>query len=128
MGKIYMDVSAIGLGEVFKRLDRINEIPQRSAKALTAGAKVVLRAAHDLAPVRTGYLKSKLAIGRRKKTRDRHAVEVGIFGNDPGYAHWVEGGHGGPKPAPAHPFLETAAEMTETEAIDAIMEALKKEL
>ena len=126
MGNIDFNVDAVGMKEILNRIDAVGNVPRCATKALNAGARVVLRAAKDLAPIRTGKLKGALKVGRRKKNRDAYDIEVGVFGGEVGYAHWVHGGHGGPKPAPPNPFLETAADMTEREAIDAIMEELMR--
>lgn len=126
MGNIDFNVDAVGMQEILSRIDAVDSVPRRAYKALNAGARVVLRAATDLAPVRTGQLKGSLKVGRRRKTQDKYAVEVGAFHQDAPHAHLVERGHGGSRPAPAHPFLEPAVEMTEREAIDAIMEELMR--
>lgn len=124
MGKINFNVDAAGINDVVRQLDAVGNLGRQATKALNAGAEIVLRAAKESAPVRTGELKSALRVGRRKKTRDQYAVEVGTFYPDAAHTHLVERGHGGPKPAPAHPFLEPAVERTEDAVIDAIMEEL----
>lgn len=42
------------------------------------------------------------------------------------YAKWVEYGHGGPHPAPAHPFIRPAVEAEQTSHDQAITAALEK--
>ena len=128
MGSIRFEADAVGMSEILKDLDAVGDLPRTAAKALRAGAEVLLPAARDLAPVRTGELKGALKIGRRTKVRDRYAVEVGAFHGDAPHAHLVERGHGGPKPAPAYPFMEPAVEMKEQEILDAIMGELMKGL
>jgi len=128
MGHINFNVDAASMNDVVRQLDAVGNLGQHATKALTAGAEIVLRAAKESAPVRTGELKGALKIGRRKKTRDRYAVEVGTFYPEAAHAHLVERGHGGPKPAPAHPFLEPAVESTEDAVVDAIMEELMRGL
>ena len=58
-------------------------------------------------------------IGIRKRGG---AVEVGAI-NSP-VSHLVEWGHGGPKPAPPHPFVEPAAQSVEDQVVDAIAQVL----
>lgn len=128
MGKINFNVDAASMTEVVRQLDAVGNLPRHATKALTAGAEIILRAAKENAPVRTGELKDALKIGRRAKNRDRYAVEVGTFYPDAAHTHLVEHGHGGPKPAPAHPFLEPAVKSTEDEVLDAIMEELMRGL
>jgi len=126
MGRIDFNVDAADMRDILRMFDSVQNVPEKATAAITEGAEIILSAAKDLSPVREGNMKRDLKIGRRKKTQDKHAVEVGVFWPDSPYAHLVEGGHGGPKPASAHPFLEVAAEMKEREVIDAVMEALKR--
>lgn len=128
MGSIKFSVDAVGMQDVIRQLDNASELRGASRRALTAGAEIVLRAAKDLAPVRTGELKRALRVGRRLTTKDTSQVEVGAFSGEAPHAHLVEGGHGGPRPAPPHPFLQPAVEMTEADVIDAIMEELTRSL
>lgn len=128
MGSIKFSVDAVGMQDVIRQLDNASELRGASRRALTAGAEIVLRAAQNLAPVRTGGLKKALRVGRRASTMDTSQVEVGAFYGEAPHAHLVEGGHGGPRPAPPHPFLQPAVEMTEADVIDAIMEELTRSL
>lgn len=128
MGFINFSVDAVGMDDILKALDNVDNIPNRSQAALNDASQIVLQREQDLAPVRTGQLKRDLKVGRRKKTQARNAVEIGIFYPDSPQAHLVERGHGGPKRAPAHPFMEPAIEMSEAEVMNAIMEALTREL
>lgn len=122
MGRIYMDV--VGMEDVLKQLADTDKLPEKGMKALKTGANIILVAAKRNAPVRTGELKSALRVGKRGRSRDRYAIEVGAFHGEAPHAHLVEMGHGGPKPAPAHPFLEPAVE----ETADAVWDAIMKEL
>lgn len=126
MGRINMNVDAASLNDVVRRLDKLDVLPQYAQQAMQKGAEIVLEAAKARAPVRTGELKGALRIGRRKKTLDQYAVEVGTFYPDAAHAHLIEHGHGGPKPAPAYPFLNPAAESVADEVADAIMAELLK--
>ena len=56
---------------------------------------------------------------RRKKTRKHAPARI---------LHLVEKGHGGPHPAPAHPFLEPAFESTKAAATQIAGETLKTTL
>lgn len=128
MGYINFNVDAVGMDDVLKMLDAVDNIPSRAQAALNEAAQIVLGRGKDLAPVRTGELKSDLKIGRRRKSESSSAVEIGIFYPDAPYAHLVEGGHGGPKAAPAYPFMEPAIEMSEADVMDVIMAALTREI
>lgn len=128
MGRINMNVDAASLNDVVRRLDKLDVLPQYAQQAMQKGAEIVLEAAKARAPVRTGQLQKALKVGRRAKTLNSYAVEVGAFHGDAPHAHLVEYGHGGPKPAPAHPFLEPAAESVSDEVADLIMAELLKGL
>jgi len=131
MGNISLKTDASDMRDILSRIEGVANVPQRATKALTAGAEIVLKYAKGIVPVRSGDLKNNLGIGRRKKTRDRYAVEVGNFyANDPyaPHAHLVEYGHGGPHPAAPTTDLQPAAEMAEAEVINTIMEELTKGL
>lgn len=123
-----MSTDSMDMQAVLSELDRLGELKGATNKALRAGAAVVLAEAQNRAPVRTGKLKKALKIGRKASRGSENAVEVGAFYGDAPHAHLVEGGHGGPRPAPAHPFLQPAAEAKEQEVYNAIMEELKKSL
>lgn len=128
MGRINLNADAADMADVLKELELIENVPRTAEKALTAGANIILRRAKETAPVRSGELKKALKVGRRAKNRDRFAVEVGVFHGDVGYAHLVEGGHGGDNSADPHPFLAPAAEDVADEVTQAIMEELMKGL
>lgn len=48
-----------------------------------------------------------------------HTLKVGKF-----YARFVEYGHGGPRPAPAHPFFRPSVDMAEEAALAATKERI----
>ncbi len=126
MGRINMSVDAVGMDEIIKKLDMMDMLGARAKEALVKGAEVVLREARQNAPVRSGTLKKALKVGKRAKTGNYYAVEVGAFYNEAPHAHLVEHGHGGPHAAPAHPFLAPAAEATADEVTETVMAELMK--
>lgn len=123
MGRINADV--VGLDEVLNMLDQQGMLDGRAPTALKKGAKVICKAAISKAPVRSGELKRSIRVGRRKKSA-RDAVEVGVFYPDAAHAHLVEHGHEGPKPAPAYPFLEPAADETMDEVYNEVLKELMR--
>ena len=128
MGRINMSVDAVGMDEIIGKLEMMDMLGSRAKEALVKGAEVVLREAQANAPVRTGSLKAALKVGKRAKTGSSYAVEVGAFHGDAPHAHLVEHGHGGPHAAPAHPFLEPAAEATADEVTETVMAELMRML
>lgn len=125
MGRITMKLDKGTINDVIRDLDAVGELEARAPEALMAGANVLLPAAQAAAPVRSGRMKGTVGI-RRRGYGSGVSVEVGAI-NSP-VAHLVEQGHGGPKPAPAHPFLEPAAASVEDAVLDAIANELMKGL
>lgn len=95
--------------------------------AARAGALIVKAEVEAGAPVDDGELKGSIRdrAGERTQTSAEHLVVVGVF-----YANFVERGHGGPRPAPPHPFFRPAFDRTEAEAREVItkqqMDALRE--
>lgn len=80
---------------------------------------------------RTGTLLNSIKIGRVvKKRAGGYRVTVGVHRADGGakYANPVEFGHGGPHPAPAHPFVRPAFDAAADESYEKIKEQLRKAL
>ena len=75
----------------------------------TAAQPVLTRMLHNASiPRRSGTLSNSIRIGRVVKKRSGgYRVTVGVHRADGGaeYASPVEFGHGGPHPAPPHPFI-----------------------
>ncbi len=127
MGRISFD--AIGMGEILKRLD-VTEQQLKSAtgKALEAGAQPILEQAKANVHIVSGDLHKALKVGRRKSTRDSSSIEIGTFAGEAPHAHLVEFGHGGPHPAPPHPFLEPAYLTKIGEAEEIIAQTMREAL
>ena len=91
--------------------------------ALRKGASLIVRAARnslDGRPYATGALKKSLGT---KLERNKFTIQAGArrkIGQGGRHAHLVEFGHGGPKAAPAHPFLEPAVQSTKNAAFNAV--------
>lgn len=80
---------------------------------------------------RTGKLLRSIKIGRVvKKRKGGYRVTVGVHRKDGGaeYANPVEFGHGGPHPAPPHPFVRPAFDAAADEAYEKIKEQLRQAL
>ena len=80
---------------------------------------------------RTGTLLRSIKIGRVVKKRSGgYRVTVGIHRKDGGaaYGNPVEFGHGGPHPAPPHPFVRPAFDAKANEAYEKVKEQLKQAL
>ena len=80
---------------------------------------------------RTGDLRRALKIGNVKSSRKRGKyITIGVKHSEKGayYANPVEKGHGGPAPAPAHPFVRPAFDVRKDEAYQIMKKILKDEL
>ena len=104
-------------------------------RALLAGAKPIeeqmLRNASSNPKIITDALHSSIHTGSVKKRRmGGKAITIGVHRKEKGafYATPVEYGHGGPAPAPAHPFVRPAFDTRVEEAYDAIKQVLRDEL
>jgi len=72
--------------------------------------------------IHTGSVKKRQGGGKRI-TIGVHHKEKGAF-----YANPVEFGHGGPAPAPAHPFVRPAFDVKAPEAFEEIKRVLRDEI
>lgn len=79
----------------------------------------------------TGILHDSIAVGSVKKRRrgGKH-ITIGVHRKEHGayYATPVEYGHGGPAPAPAHPFIRPAYDTRADESYAIIREGLRDAL
>ena len=76
----------------------------------------------------TGVLNRSIRIGPvRKRRRSGKRITIGVHRKEEGafYAPPVEYGHGGPAPAPAHPFIRPAYDTRADEAYEIIREGLR---
>ena len=104
-------------------------------RALLAGAKPIeeqmLHNASTDPKIITGALHDSIHTGKVKKRRlGGKAVTIGVHHAEKGayYANPLEYGHGGPAPAPAHPFVRPAFDTRSEDAYDEIRRVLKDEL
>ena len=76
----------------------------------------------------TGVLSRSICIGPVKKRRKSgKSITIGVHRKEEGayYATPVEYGHGGPAPAPAHPFIRPAYDTRVDEAYEIIRDGLR---
>jgi HK97 gp10 family phage protein len=127
---------------------RINAANKIMKRAIAAGCRVVMSKAKEKAT--PGYALSEEATGLMRKAiriKLRTSKEKEVYGkiyvsrkvaewsgryngrHVPGnVAHLVEFGHGGPHPAPAHPFMRPALDESKSGALRAITEKARSEL
>lgn len=118
MGTIRMSMDSGAIRDAIEQLDAVGELEARAPEALMAGAEIMRAAVYAATPVRSGRLQGTIAIRARGRGA---AIQADVGAINSPVAHLVEKGHGGPKPAPAHPFVEPAAQSVEDQVMDAIM-------
>lgn len=121
MGHISIRLDRGDIQQLARDLDAVGELEAKALPALQAGAAIMLPAAIDATPVRSGRLQGTVK-QKKRGSGARASIEVGPMGS--GVSHLVEEGHGGPKPAPEHPFLKPAADSVEDQVLDAIANVL----
>ena len=111
-------------------------------KALKSGARIVFKEMRRQATIdpkrRTGNLYKSIQTGKVMKTvrNTNYATEKYIkigtkeeaLGGYAPHAHLVEYGHGGPAPAPPHPFVRPAFDRKEDEAYAEIRRVIAEEI
>ena len=75
----------------------------------------------------TGALHRSIKVGRARKRKTGRSITIGVHHSAEGayYANAVEWGHGGPAPAPAHPFVRPAYDTKADESYDIIQAGLR---
>ena len=75
----------------------------------------------------TGALHRSIMVGRAKRRKTGRSITIGVHHSAEGayYANAVEWGHGGPAPAPAHPFVRPAYDAKADESYDIIRAGLR---
>lgn len=104
-------------------------------RALQAGAapieeQMLHNASTDPAII-SGDLHGSIRTGGVRKRRDGgKCITIGVHHKDKGayYANPVEFGHGGPAPAPAHPFVRPAFDVKANEAFSEMKRVLRDEI
>ena len=102
--------------------------------ALQAGAvpieEQMLHNASTDPKIITGDLHGSIRVGSIKGGGRGKRITIGVHHKERGayYANPVEFGHGGPAPAPAHPFVRPAFDTRSEEAYDEMKKVLREAL
>ena len=120
----YLDLTPISIdiplqGALSKENIRISA-PSTFTVGISTDPKIITDALHS--SIHTGKVKQKRG-GGKQVTIGVHHSENGAY-----YANPVEFGHGGPAPAPAHPFVRPAFDTRADEAFSEIKRVLRDEL
>lgn len=123
-----MGVSVSGTEVILADLERMIPTDMDVDQALTAGAEIVEAKMIELAPVKSGRLKGAIKVGNSRGGARGRTITVGVHRRDFGagdyYPAYVEYGHGGPRPAPPHPFIRPAWDLKRDEAWNTIKQAV----
>lgn len=125
------DLSAIdGLeNDLAERAGRLEKLAgsERTKLAFKAALKPITQDAKARIHSVTGHLKNAIETRVTVKPDEPTEIEVGISykrHKQARHAHLVEGGHGGPHPAPTHPFWEPAVRLHYQEATSALEDTM----
>lgn len=137
-----MGIKTSGFADAADTLIKLSERVNSEGinKALKAGAHIVFKEMRRQATIdpqrRTGNLYKSIKTGKVMKTvrNTNYATEKYIkigtkeeaLGGYAPHAHLVEYGHGGPAPAPPHPFVRKAFDTKQEEALAAMKQALQE--
>ena len=139
-----MGIKTKGFSDAANDLIKLSERVSNEGmnRALKAGAKIVFKEMRRQARIdpkrRTGNLYKSIKTGKVLKTvrHTQYATEKYIkigtkeeaLGGYAPHAHLVEYGHGGPAPAPPHPFVRPAFDRKEGEAFAEMRRVLGEEI
>jgi len=123
-----MAITVSGTEVLLSDLERMIPSDTNVDAALAEGAEVIAKEMRQLAPVKSGKLKSAIKVGKARNGRNGRQVTVGIhrrdFSGDDYYPAYVEYGHGGPRPAPPHPYIRPAYDLKKDEAWSIVKQAV----
>ena len=123
-----MAITVSGTEVLLSDLERMIPSDTNVDAALAEGAEVITKEMRQLAPVKSGKLKSAIKVGKARNGRNGRQVTVGIhrrdFSGDDYYPAYVEYGHGGPRPAPPHPYIRPAYDLKKDEAWSIVKQAV----
>ena len=123
-----MAITLSGTEVFLSDLERMIPSDTNVDAALAEGAEVIAKEMRQLAPVKSGKLKNAIKVGKARNGRNGRQVTVGVhrrdFSGDEYYPAYVEYGHGGPRPAPPHPFIRPAFDLKKDEAWNIVKQAV----
>ena len=125
-----MSLEISGMNELTNDLQRIAGVVDESSILENAAQPILeqmqLNASSNPKRI-SGALHNALAT-KTKKQKVTIGLHRSDWHNDTYYPAYVEHGHAGPHPAPAHPFVRPAFDARADEAYDTIREGLRKAL
>lgn len=129
LGKIGMEVGVEGIDQINKNIAaKLTRMTGMEAKKVwMRAALVIVREIRDMIHDVTGALSSGIfaAYGKREKPNVIVGVSLGGRGKAP-HGWVVEHGHGGPHPAPEHPYFKPGVRAARPTAAAIIAEGMKQ--
>ena len=128
-----MAFELIGAGVVLRDLERMISSDTDVDDALIQGGQIMADAMKQNAPVgATGRLKAAIKVGKPRGIKRGRTVTIGVHRRDIDlsdkdgayYPAFVEYGHGGPTPAPPHPFIRPAYDLNKDAAWNTLKQAV----
>lgn len=120
-----------GADVLLRDLERMIPSDTNVDDALKAGAEPIKEEMVRIAPVgETGNLKAAIKVGGVRSGKNGRTITIGIHRRDIDlkdghyYPAYVEYGHGGPRPAPPHPFVRPAFDLKKDEAWSIVKQAV----
>lgn len=108
--------------------ENVERLPASIRAAWSVSPEYLKANASSNPKIITGALNRSIETGKVKKRRySGRSITIGVHCKAEGayYATPVEYGHGGPAPAPAHPFIRPAYDTRQDEAYEIIREGLR---
>jgi len=123
-------VKLVGMRELQEQLTELIKAvhPDKVEPILFEGAQTVAEAARAKAPLGpTGRLKRACIAKKMPRRGSNPAVSIAAVNYKVApHMHLVEFGHGGPRPAPPHPFFRPAWDATKRQVKTKIVEDLRE--
>lgn len=119
-----MGLRITGLGEISGMLERMQLTDEEKSRILLRAAEPIEDAARHAA---TGSIAETIR-ARYKNGRVTVGVHRADWREDEYYPAYVEYGHGGPHPAPAHPYIRPAFDTRAPAAEQIIVSELKAKI
>ena len=132
-----MPIELQGFDELQSSLEKMGEDLEFGAgvdRALRAGAEPIYRQMKSNASsnpkIITGALNKSIKKSGVRKRKGRKQITIGVHHKEYSayYSNPVEYGHGGPAPAPPHPFVRPAFDTQQDAAYSAIRSVLQNEI
>ena len=139
-----MSMNISGLNDLVGDINRMANRLNTDGEGASTGRQILMAAAQPIheqmkanassdPKIISGDLHGAINVGKVKKRRVTGlAVTIGVhrkdWSNEDYYPAYVEYGHGGPAPAPAHPYIRPAYDTRQDEAYDIIRDGLLNEL